>query len=363
MTFLWMDGFEADRTVAAFSRRYEGVVGLSSSPIGTLGRNGGFCFENQALATLFRTPALGAASTSAFIGFHFWAEDVIAGADVQLLNATFVDASNQVQCELIFWSVAGTNRFEIAVRSGGEVYRTTDEYETGQWFFVEFKAVIETAFGSPEWELRIQNTVVATGSGSSLALTGTDGWSKVDFGMSSALGAVRIDDLYILDGSLVFPYDFLGPGVVETLHPLADAEANEWDLASTLPIVLGASHANHVDEGRTQFESDDDVTRLEEDGSAGEKREVFQYSRTTRIRGSIFGLQAAVDVKQVVSVSSSMSQGAFYLLGYWWGSPFSPAVSANYNRAWACAGYNIPLGLPWNTETLKDSHFGFRKEP
>ena len=362
MTFLWMDGFESDRTPAALQVRYEDISWVVENPVGEEGRMGGYSFPFKTSDT-FRTPPLNVSNNVAILGVGLWISDIVRASETILLQVSVLTRTNQTQCALRVWAVAGTNRWKIGILEGATEVILPTEFDAEAWFFLEWKVNVHPVTGF--WELRVNNSVLASSANVNMAGSFSVGWYRLTFTSffgTLPLGEIHIDDLYILDGSAVFPNDFLGPGVVQSIYPLVDAEQNDWIPAyGGIPPSIPEPHALLVDD---PIEPDDENTRLEDQSEEGdtESIEVFEYSTLTRIRGAILGVQASLAIKQELRQSKFISQGAFYLVGFWWGSHFTPPVSAGYNRAWAIAGYNIPLGYPWNTATVKQSHFGFRRE-
>lgn len=232
MTLLWADSFEADRILRALQAKYTVSMWPSTFDYPE-GRLGGLALPGNSVGFSLTTPSLSPTGTELILGIAIDAHspDWRAGSHIQVLNS-----SGQEQLYLRFQDFTGTaptGAWNIGLRVGNTWLLRSEEWfggDNGGWFFIELKVDVRTV-GS--WELRVNNAVLAKDDGPvDCAASGLDGWDKIVLKPNKprTTGHFYIDDLYILDGDGSDLNDFLGPVVVEMIHPVADGYSSEWAL-------------------------------------------------------------------------------------------------------------------------------------
>jgi len=138
------------------------------------------------------------------------------------------DSAGTVQLTLAVNPTTGVLTVCRGAALGTTVATSSVGLSAAAYHYVEFKWTIHNSTGAVE--VRINNTTVATASGIDTQNSALTNWTTFQVGASifDATGAdIRIDDLYLLDGSGSDNNTFLGP--VRGVRTLPDGAGNSTD--------------------------------------------------------------------------------------------------------------------------------------
>ena len=238
MALLFCDSFDhyatADITTKWNNARINipGPTGTSTVTIGAFGRNG----TNGARFTWgvpsqypYIARGVSASGATAIIGAAFNPNSLSPTSSANPLYAIFDSAT--VQCSL---RVNADGSVSV-LRGGytGTVLGTSSAgvISIGAYSYVELKVVLSTTTGS--YEVRVNNTLVLSGSGANTAGASTTAWTEARIGAIVGTrhlqtGTWDFDDVYIADGSGSTNNDFLGPIRVIALLPDGDGASSDF---------------------------------------------------------------------------------------------------------------------------------------
>jgi hypothetical protein len=348
MALLLQEGFEHVRSSTDVLRRFpEANTAVPSTLPTKSGRlYGSRCLNCDNTTFTFRTASLGASSARILMGFSYKVHKPIgAWAQVSIVNS-----SNAEQLSL--HSIVSTTGYSrIALYRGGTLLGLSQEFVDDVYVFVELDALIDASAG--DWTLRINEMTVATGTGNTAAAGGS-GFSKIVLNpktQSLAGNYVDIDDLYVCDGSAVWPNRLLGAVGIEALAPNQAGVSNDW-----LPSAAVA-HYTLVDDGATGG-ADDDTTYLDAPAT-DDDLEMYYTEHVSSLYGGMICERLSADVK---NSSGATDQGAFTSLHdstFVTGDTFAIPSGGNYLR--------VKLDMVTNTcvppDLIYTSQFGFSNFP
>lgn len=233
MALLFFEGFDKYATAAQLLQQLNYASSSTPGIVTTTPRTGRACLEvwNGQNARFSVAP-----SGSTFI----------VGAGI-----FFVGSPNGNQFPLQLWA-GNTGRVNISLatspsgqlqlrRDTTVLWANTDVEPTGTWLHYEIKAVLDhTAGGALTLRRNGQILVALTGIQTKIASTDVADAVRI-FETTGSAQRIRIDDLYICDGSGTANNDFLGQRRVRTLLPNADLQA-EWT-----PTPSGSNAARVAD--------------------------------------------------------------------------------------------------------------------
>jgi len=238
----WTEGFDAE---SSNDVNYNGIKwdapGYNTGAIGT-GRFSGNCFTVSGGGTIriFKTLPGGAQATR------------VIGIAVKI-NAT-------KGSPLFGFADGGTPQAEVGItadghwtvqRNGTVLATSTQTYVVGTWYYLEFKATVGEAAGSPAgaYELRlwdaansIEGTAILTASSVDTQHTANASANQLYIG--GATPNFSYDDIYVASG-------FLGECRILTNMPTGDSATNKQWTPST-----GTTHYTLVDEVGTNADTD-----------------------------------------------------------------------------------------------------------
>ena len=283
MALLWIDGFEgygtsngsAPSPTGVVSRRYI-ASGESSMDI-EAGRITDHSLEFSSNTVWIKTPALTTDDTL-IIGFGFRCSD---GSTFPFCNL-YDDSTQGIN---IRWE-NGTG--ELQIRRGSTILGTTSGLGLlpSKWYWVELKVVCHDTTGS--YELHVGGVNVLSASGIDTKAGSNNYHNHVQF-VGYISKYLRIDDLYICDGSGSLNNDFLGNCKVTTIFPDGVGTTTEW------APNAGANY-ECVDENP----ADDDTTYVED--SVTNQLDLYAYADATGL-DNIKGLQINVDCRETDATS------------------------------------------------------------
>lgn len=222
-----------------------------------------------------------------------------------------------------------------------------DVVRMNDWYYVEFKFVIDNVAGSVE--IRVNGVSVLTvgpvdtvGSSSGAALTG--------FSLATAQSfTYRVDDLYALDNSGPAPTnDFLGDIRVEYLEP--DGPGVHQDFA----LVGAATHWQAVDDGAAP----DGDTSYIHTATAGDM-DTETYDNTGLPAGAIFGVQIGVYARKTDSGFRELAPVVRHAGIDYSGANQAPSF-ASYTYLMQVFDTNPGTGLGWTIADVNGAEFGVR---
>jgi hypothetical protein len=219
MALLFFEGFDKYSTATQMSQQANYSIGSSPTIVTVTPRTGRACLEcwNGGNARFNVAPT---------------GSTLIAGAGI-----FFPNPPNGSQFPLQFWArnnsrvnieLRTNGSAQLQIRRGSDVLWTgTDTEPTNVWLHYEMKVVFDhTANGAVT--LRRNGQVVVALTGVQTKIAASDAIDAIRIAENSGSGQrVRMDDLYICDGSGTANNDFLGQMRVRTLWPDTEVQA-EW---------------------------------------------------------------------------------------------------------------------------------------
>tara|TARA_R110002095_G_C4251957_1_gene240438 strand:+ start:31672 stop:32742 length:1071 start_codon:yes stop_codon:yes gene_type:complete len=276
MALLFMEGFEAHGgSQTVLDRKYADTFGWGSLQTGRLQGSAG----TIANAFFARTRSFGAATSTCIIGFGY--QDATTGASSGNIEINIINGADD-QLRLLIISVS-TTTFRIDLMRGATVIAASADYSTLNWHYFELKAVIDPTAGT--YELRRNETVVFSGTGTNTADSASANWDAVHFANAvegTITGNPRMDDIYILDGTGTINNDFLGDSVIEGRLPTGDsvvASMLDWTPST------GSTHWDLLD--------DTSDTTLVSSGTAGDV-DLLTFDSLSFITGTVHGVMTVV---------------------------------------------------------------------
>lgn len=233
MALLFMEGFEVDGGNAnALSRKYDEATNATNTDTGRLHGTALQLSSN----TRLRTRTLGSPTGTVVIGFGY--KDGTVGASAEDLKISILSGVEE-QLRLQFVSVT-TTTFRIDIYRGATLVASSSNFSTLNWHYFEFKATIDPTSGT--YELRRNESADISDTGVNTANTGSANWDTIDILNDGLDAGVRLDDIYVLDGTGSANNDFLGDSVIEGRLPTGDGSTTDWTPSS------GANHWDLLDD-------------------------------------------------------------------------------------------------------------------
>lgn len=272
MALLFFEGFEVDGgNSTALGRKYD--LASSASGTGTGRLHGTAC----ALANgRLRTRSLTSPTGTVVVGFGY--QDSNTGSSAGGFEVVILNGVNE-QLKLVTVSVT-TSTFRIDLYRGATLLASSASYSTLNWHYFEFKAVIATGTGG-SYELRHNETTDFSDTGVNTANSGSASWDAIDLNNTAGTTGIRIDDIYVLDGTGSVNNDFLGDSVVEGRLPTGDGATLDWTPST------GSAHWSLLDDT-------DDATRVTTD-TPGDI-DYLTFDSLSFITGTIHGVMTITTV-------------------------------------------------------------------
>lgn len=241
MALRWFEGFEIDRSFIGLDRVYPNVpaVGFPGNWLAAGSRLGGHYLAvgqgNVALTMTFEdsnsNPLNPNTKATVLIGFA-WRTDISdhwAGKTVTIWDvnddASLGSEVEQFQIRMVANADGLTYKMQVYA-SSSVAAETADIYKTDEWYYWEFKVLVDNAVGTVQIKVD-QSTVVNTNT-LDTSTKGSGVWGNMNLTLTNRLtaaaGSFHIDDIYILsiEGSGTHD-DFLGDVIVEAVHPEGDS--------------------------------------------------------------------------------------------------------------------------------------------
>lgn len=255
----------------------------------------------------------------------------------------FDGANNQV-----IMNITNDGLLHAYVVGGGYLASSVQALATGTWYYIEFKARIANAGGL--LEIRVNGNVWATFSGDTQGAGGASA-NILRLGASEGGGAgaqIRIDDVYILDGTGAAPNnDYLGDSVVQALLPSAPGTYTQ------LATLFGAAtHREAVDEAVP----DEDTTYV--DDSVVDVIDSFNFANLTPVSANINGVQVVTRAKKTDAGAASFARFARSGGADYQGADVALSTSYAYYRE--ILALNPNTGLAWTLDEVNAAEFGFK---
>jgi hypothetical protein len=218
MALRHLEGFETRQNFDYYTRLYDPDATSGAITNFTEGRKLGS--SARAINCLLQTePLVSPVENTWIVGFGFYMEQT-ATAAVSIMNA-----SGTAQLSLNWAAGTTPNTFTVSVKRGSTTLATSAEFMLGQWHFFELKATVRTSTNG-SYELRRNGVNILSASGVNTANTGADGASVFSFNWGG--GIVRLDDIYICDGSGSAFNDFLGDKAIAGSLPTTAGASTQW---------------------------------------------------------------------------------------------------------------------------------------
>lgn len=232
----WAEGFESHKVSTQQARKYATLTGSMSQVAGRTFGNAGAPSSSGAIMV---TPSMGSNDTW-IIGFGCFVASHSTTLNSSAQGMYFESGVNeQFHIELITTNGVG---FRVALYRGATLLDETGDFPFSVWQYFELKVFINTATGT--FELRRNGVLEFSGTGANTALNGNTGADIFAFRWTTDQSTrLRLDDIYINDGSGAKNNDFLGPRIVEMVEVTANGDTNQWDNDNT-----GVPDANNFDQ-------------------------------------------------------------------------------------------------------------------
>ena len=273
MALLFMEGFEADGGNAnALARKYDAIANATGTATGRLH---GTAFA-VAAASRLRTRTLTSPTAIAIIGFGYQDGNVGSSAE-DLEFRILAGAADQLKLRIV---TVTTSTFKVDVMRGATVLGSSAAYSTLNWHYFELKATIHQTTG--DWELRHNNSVDVSDAGPvNTADSGAANWDTIDINNTASDANMRLDDIYVLDGSGTDNIDFRGDSVIEGRLPTGDTVTIDWTPSS------GIDHWDLLDDTN-------DATFVS--SSVATDVDLLTFDSLSFITGTIYGVMAMMQV-------------------------------------------------------------------
>lgn len=208
-----------------------------------------------------------------------------------------VDASEDPQIAVF---ITEDNR--LSVKRGGfllgvsELILTQDE-----WFYIEFKAVLDATFG---WfEIRLNETRIMLIIEQNTSEQGSADASGVRiFQEGLAFTMIAVDDWYVVDSTGTVNNDWLGDVVIEGLAPV-NSVLEEWTDSPSLPA---GDHYQNIDDV-TGHDTDATYQR----NNVPNNTDSFGHAELSRTDGGIVGVQQTLFARNDSAGPSTMKTNVF----------------------------------------------------
>jgi hypothetical protein len=276
---LWIDGFETYNVLnqpayASMAGRYALSTWTTYYTLHA-GRWGGLSVKCAASDIHFTTLPVLTTDPTLVVGFNFFTQ-TLSDAVYYLPTLTFGDLASwgirmclRASGELTIYNSSGTT---LGTTSGANI-------QANVWAHIEVKVYCHATAGTVT--VRVNEQVKLSLTGINTKST-DDYYSRIQFrGVNSAC-AIRIDDLYILDGTGTRNNDFLGVKQVVALMPDGAGDNTDWTPSS------GSNYAC-VDEIPV---SDADYVQTLDDGDV----DLYNFSAVAGVSGGVSGIQISTDI-------------------------------------------------------------------
>jgi hypothetical protein len=172
------------------------------------------------------TPAIGSGNTFVLgFGFRLNAHTTLVNSGNQ---GPYCESGANEQFHLEFESSSGSG-VRILIKVGTTTVGTSSYFAFGAWHYIEVNVTVRTG----TYELRRNGVLDISDASEDMADTGSDGWDIFAWRFSSSLSSfLRIDDIYVCDGTGAKNNDFLGPSIVEGILPNAEGTTIQWTPAT-----------------------------------------------------------------------------------------------------------------------------------
>jgi len=287
MSLLWIEGFEGFGTSTGVAPQPAGVLGRkyqvnneSAMDIED-GRLGGYSLELLSYNQWFRTPVINNHVTI-ISGFAF---------HCTLFESESYSFYRLYDGETLGMALRFTDGGEIIILRGSTVLETTSGLNlvAGNWYWCEFKVVVDDSTGS--YELKIGGATVASASGVDTQIGSNAYYGSARF--SGMIGPVlRVDDWYVCNGAGSVNNDFLGNVRVSAIFPAGAGNSTQWTPSA-------GSNYQCVDENP----GNDDTDYVETDTSSN--KDLYDYD-SLGSTDDIKGLQINTDCRETDATSFSI---------------------------------------------------------
>lgn len=277
----WIEGFESHIHPSQMARKYAGVAGSIAGQAGRV-----FGTSGAPSSAVFTTPSFGTDNTFVQgIGLRFNSHTTAVNSGAQ---GWYVELGPDEQCHVEMESTSGLG-FRFHIKRGATIVATSSYFDFGVWHYFEWKFTVRTGTNGA-YELRHNGVLDISDTLVNLADTGGDGWDVWAMRFSSNLTAtLRMDDIYILDGTTAVNNDFLGPSIVEGLLPNAEGATIQWTPGS------GTDNSAQVDDVSTS--APDDVGAGGVNGSdTNTQQDLYAFEDLQQITGAIHAVQVGVQL-------------------------------------------------------------------
>jgi len=279
MACVWIEGFETHRISTQFSRKYASFSGNYPSAAGRV-----FGTSGNIQSTVAVTPTF--ASDNTFVmGFGF---RINSFQSITANQGWYVETGTAEQCH---WEVDehATLGFRFILYRGATSVATSNYFDYGVWHYFEWKITVRTGTNGA-YELRHNGVLDISGTSVNLANNATDGWDVQAVRFTQNLGTnLRLDDMYICNGTGAKNNDFLGPSIVEGVLPNAEGATIQWT------PISGTDNSANVDDIATSSPDDSGAGGYNY-SDTNAQRDLYDYQDLTQITGTIHAVQVGTQL-------------------------------------------------------------------
>lgn len=281
MSLVWCDSFDHYSTTYLV-RKYTTQLGTASTVSGS-GRNGSG-FASGASGTTYQgwRKSLGTSFQTWVVGFAI----LVPSTPGTQVNVFRIEDGTTAQIEIR----VNTDLTISVTRNGTTLGTSSTTLTTNTWAYVELKVKIDNTTGTIELKI---NGVTRIGPSSSLDTQNTANASASAFVIGSDRLSVRLDDLYVLNGtssgvSGAPNNDFLGDVRVEALFPNGNGNSSQFVGSD------GNSTDNYLLVDETTPNDDTDYVQ----SSTLNDKDTYAMTDLVTVAGSVYGIQAVPNAKK-----------------------------------------------------------------
>jgi hypothetical protein len=339
MVARWHEGFETHQINGHWDRRYAVRTGSFAIVAGRVFGSGG-----TIQAPVFVAPSFGLADTWG-VAFGIRIETQVSALNSGA-QGFYVEKGTTEQVHLEIVSNAGS--FEIRLMRGAtQLAITTSSFVYGAWHHFELKVLVHPSTGT--YELRHNEVSAFSATGQNTANAGSSQADVFAMRFTTTSTNVRIDDVYVWDGTGSVVNDFVGDTVIEGIQVTGAGATTQWTPSA-------GSNFDNVDDppvtvddvGAGGFNSSDTAAQ----------RDLYAFSDLTQIDGTILSVQ--LDTQLAMASSGSRSVKTKYR------DPDTTVVdiatkavtSTSYDSFQDVMSVNPRDSLAWDAADINGGQFG-----
>lgn len=338
MTVRFIDGFEQYSDFDPMLRNGWSLlsIGLPTFPVGRDGVGQAMRLTDQVNQMNVGIPDL--SPPTFIINFAFKFEGVIQNHII----VRWGDGNNGTQGQL---QLSGT---EIRIDRGSTQLDITSGLGLilDQWYHLELKVTIDNSAG--EYELRIDESDVMSGSGVDNQNTSTTSINHIQFFAASQISTLK-DNLVVMDDQGPVNNDFIGDINVVGLNPIGDGNQNDMTVFGAANNWQAVADGSNPDDDTSYVHGNavDDIELYAFAGAPSDNPEIFAISLTNSHRKEDIGVRT---IRNLVRSGGSNFEDP------------SRAIGVNYRFSMSILENNPDGDTPWIKGSFDAAEFGFTIE-